>query len=193
MSSNRTESALQSFWTIVNTVEPPELGPGPRLGVLDVHDLLKRLREWGDSHEVTPAIFRLLKAVALLYHDHHDEAHDLVQDGSDADTALIHAILHRREPDFWNAKYWFRRVPDHPIYRDLTAQAERLATDDVNRRTVSELTMTGSLDPFRFVDVIESVSHARTRGPEATFLRQVQQAEFGALVAYLLRSNESSH
>lgn len=189
MSSNRTESALNSFWTLITTVEPPELGPGPRLGVLEAHELVKRLREWGESHEVSPEVFRLLKAIALLYHDQHDQAHDLVQDGSDADTALIHAILHRREPDFWNAKYWFRRVPDHPIYRDMTPHLERLATDDLSRGMVSELTMTGSVDPFRLVDVIESASHARTGGPEAKFLRQVQQSEFEALVAYVLRSN----
>lgn len=189
MSSNRTESALDSFWTLVTTAEPPELGPGPRPGVLAAHDLVKSLREWGEAHDVAPDVFRLIKAIALLYHDHHDQAHDLVQDGSDADAALIHAILHRREPDFWNAKYWFRRVPDHPIYRDLTGCLEELAVEDSTRRMVSELTMTGSVDPFRLVDEIESVSHARTRGPEATFLRLVQQAEFEALAAYLLRSN----
>lgn len=189
MSSNRTESALHTFWTLVTTAEPPELGPGPRPGVLAAHDLVKRLREWGQAHdEVSPEVFRLLKAIALLYHDHHDQSHDLVQDGSDENTALIHAILHRREPDYWNAKYWFRRVPDHPIYRDLAGRLEQLATDDQTRRTVSELTMTGSVDPFRLVDEIESVSHARTRGPGATFLRQVQQAEFESLVSYLLRA-----
>jgi hypothetical protein len=149
--------------------------------------LVRRFREWAEENGVPAEASRLLKATALLYQDHHDAAHDLVQDGSDTDSALIHAILHRREPDFWNAKYWFRRAMDHPIYQELVSQASRLASDDATRRTVQTLTMAGSVDPFRFVDEIESVSHARTRGPEATFLRQLQHAEFEALVKYLLR------
>ena len=38
------------------------------------------------------------------------QAHDLV-DGSDGkDAARIHAYLHRKEGDKWNAGYWYRRA-----------------------------------------------------------------------------------
>jgi hypothetical protein len=37
-----------------------------------------------------------------------DTAHNLVQRMSDINAMWIHAYLHRKEPDIWNAKYWYR-------------------------------------------------------------------------------------
>jgi len=36
-----------------------------------------------------------------------DRAHRLVQDLSDASAAWVHAYLHRKEGDIWNADYWY--------------------------------------------------------------------------------------
>lgn len=38
-----------------------------------------------------------------------DEAHELIGDASDSDTAWVHAYLHRREGDSNNARYWYNR------------------------------------------------------------------------------------
>jgi hypothetical protein len=37
-------------------------------------------------------------------------AHEVIQDEPDKDSAWIHAYLHRREGDIWNADYWYRRA-----------------------------------------------------------------------------------
>jgi len=37
-------------------------------------------------------------------------AHDRVQDDSSRYGAWIHAYLHRKEGDLWNADYWYRRA-----------------------------------------------------------------------------------
>jgi hypothetical protein len=39
-----------------------------------------------------------------------DEAHKIVQDQETADSAWVHAYLHRVEGDFGNAGYWYRRA-----------------------------------------------------------------------------------
>jgi hypothetical protein len=48
-----------------------------------------------------------------LWHDLNgdwDTAHSIVQRMSDTNAMWIHAYLHRKEPDIWNAKYWYRNA-----------------------------------------------------------------------------------
>jgi len=37
-----------------------------------------------------------------------DQAHEIVQDLLSREAAWIHAYLHRKEGDEWNAGYWYR-------------------------------------------------------------------------------------
>lgn len=174
------------YWDIVQTDDLPDLGPGPRARVMAAHELVRKLDAWLRQAGIEEPARAYLRAAALLYHDHHDPAHDLVQEGHDADAALIHAILHRREPDYWNAKYWFRRIGEHAVYRQLAARVPALAGEGPLRAMAHRLTMTGSVDPFALVDEVERVSRGRAGGPESEFLRRLQHAEFETLVLHLL-------
>lgn len=86
-------------------------------------------------HEVNSAIANVgsdpcLTAAIYLYADNLDSAHQEAQrDESDPESAYWHGIMHRREGDFSNANYWFRRtgtlraqVGSDPI--SLTERAE---------------------------------------------------------------------
>ncbi|MBC8106687.1 MAG: hypothetical protein H7Z14_08875 [Anaerolineae bacterium] len=44
-----------------------------------------------------------------LWHDFVDEAHKISQDIDSAEGSWLHAIVHRREGDFSNSKYWYAR------------------------------------------------------------------------------------
>jgi len=46
-----------------------------------------------------------------------DAAHKIVQDESDANSAWVHAYLHRVEGDLSNAGYWYRQA-GQPVAKD---------------------------------------------------------------------------
>jgi hypothetical protein len=50
--------------------------------------------------------------LALWYDAKGDwkKSHEIVQDIDTKEAALIHAYLHRKEGDDWNADYWYRRA-----------------------------------------------------------------------------------
>jgi hypothetical protein len=175
-----------AFWQLVQTPESPQLDQGFRQGTLALASLTAGLNRLSDEYEWSESNCERLTALALLYHDHHNEAHDLVQDLVDAEGALVHAILHRREPDFWNARYWFRRVADHSVYRMITPKLKQWVTDAETASLLTKLTLGGWMDPLAFVDACEDVHRKPSARAEHEFLRRVQQAEFEALVEYLL-------
>ncbi|MCC8965334.1 hypothetical protein H8A95_24200 [Bradyrhizobium sp. Pear76] len=57
-----------------------------------------------------------------------DQAHRIVQDEGDANSAWVHAYLHRVEGDLGNAGYWYRRA-GQPVAKDtLEAEWERIVS-----------------------------------------------------------------
>lgn len=52
----------------------------------------------------------LLQALWYDVHGDWDKAHDLTQDLETPDGAWLHAYLHRKEGDLFNADYWYRRA-----------------------------------------------------------------------------------
>jgi hypothetical protein len=59
-----------------------------------------------------------------LRFDFLNESHSISQeDEGNPDRDFWHAIMHRREPDAWNSKYWWRRVGEHPVLAQLRARA----------------------------------------------------------------------
>jgi hypothetical protein len=63
-------------------------------------------------HENTPPAGLSIQQEALWYDGKGDweRAHDLVNDLNDKQSAHVHAYLHRKEGDLWNADYWYRRA-----------------------------------------------------------------------------------
>lgn len=52
------------------------------------------------------------------------ESHSISQeDEGHPDRDFWHAVMHRREPDAFNSKYWWRRVGSHPVLDQLREQS----------------------------------------------------------------------
>ncbi len=58
-----------------------------------------------------------------------DAAHEVVAHLDDRESARIHAYLHRKEGDLWNADYWYNRageeMPDLSIKEEWVMLVER--------------------------------------------------------------------
>src|ERR1043165_203854 len=107
---------IQQFLTAPG---PPELGPGPRPGVRSQLELNTALEGLFRALKLQPPNQQLVRALVLLWHDHLDASHMISQGIENADGSFIHAIVHRREPDYSNAKYWWRRVGAHRCFPDI--------------------------------------------------------------------------
>jgi len=60
----------------------------------------------------------------LVWNDDIAAAHPIAQEMDNIHGNYWHAMIHRREGDYWNAKYWFRLVGNHPVQVELTRMAE---------------------------------------------------------------------
>ncbi len=79
-----------------------------------------------------------------------DEAHTLAQQYEMPEANYWHGIVHRREPDYGNAKYWFRKVGYHPVFDDLARYVQ--CEVKAGNATFSNLIPAGKWDPFCFID-----------------------------------------
>jgi hypothetical protein len=113
---------------------------------------------------------RALYSALWLVHNFLDESHDISQELHTPTGSLLHAIMHRREPDAWNSKYWWKRVGSHPIFPALAEQAKALGY--VQRGT--------SWDPLQFVDDVEAGRGTDT--DRERLLEAVQHAELKLVV-----------
>jgi hypothetical protein len=74
-----------------------------------------------------------LRALCLDRQNRWDDAHETIQDEQDAMSAAVHAYLHRKEGDVWNANYWYRTAGRKPFKGSLDAEWAALIEEECSR------------------------------------------------------------
>jgi hypothetical protein len=124
-----------------------------------------------------------LQAGLLQLHDALDASHSLSQgiEGRGRHQAgdYWHGIMHRREPDDSNAKYWFRQLGAHPVFDELASAADAILTRCESpdaARWRERLGTPSSWDAFAFVDLCSRCRRSADGGLE-TAVRRIQLVE----------------
>ena len=120
-----------------------------------------------------------LHAGLWLLFDYFTESHDIAQTLATPSGSYWHAILHRREPDPSNAKYWFQRVGEHPVYPELLDDAREIAAaaGPAGKALLDPLQQMKAWDGAWFVDRCSAGGDAATVG----VLLQIQRREWQLL------------
>jgi hypothetical protein len=152
----------------------PNASAGDRLHGLDAHSL------FAPSKVRDADMARACLAGLWLRFDFLDDSHRISQELHHAEGSFWHAIMHRREGDFSNSKYWWRRVGGapaervDPVFALLGEEGKRLG-----------LFSSVTWDPYAFVDRVE---HQVTRGgSDAEVLRTLQDREWQLLFDHCYR------
>ncbi len=70
-----------------------------------------------------------LKALWLGGAGDWEGAHAAVQDEHTRSAAVVHAYLHRKEGDLWNARYWYKQAGRKPAEGPLQAEWDALVRE----------------------------------------------------------------
>ena len=143
----------------------PNLGVRPRLQALTATSLFV------PAGKFDPNFANACLAGLWLWHDFLDEAHAISQEIDTPEGSWWHAIMHRREGDFWNSKYWFRRVESHPAFATLSDRLVALGLPE--------------WDPTAFVDQCERA--VRDGGELEQACQRIQREEWRTLFEYCVR------
>ena len=162
-------------------LDPLDAGE-PNSGAKSILAALTIEKAFAPHHIADSAMARACLAGIWLQHNFLEESHQISQAIATTTGSYWHGLMHRREPDFSNSKYWFHRVGEHPIFPSLHRAAAELAAANTRAASTNFLLEQSRWDPFAFIDLCETC--VRRQVPAETLCRRIQQAEWNLLFDY---------
>ncbi len=176
---------LATLTPLFTTRDSPALGPKRRDSALPLAPAQRQIKELIAAAGLGGVSVQLVCSLALLWHDHLAASHEISQGVHAADGSYLHGLMHRRELDFGNAAYWFRRVGEHPIFPELARAVAALTTASEFK---AKLTAGDHWQPLAMIDACEAVEVEAADAGDSEFLRAVQVLEFRYLLKHFTAS-----
>ena len=123
-------------------------------------------------------IFALVRGALLFAVDALDAAHKIFQDEPGNLGSYWHGMMHRREGDFDNARYWFRRAGRLPIFEKMHEAATEVSANMARQATWDAYLLTGMCEQAKFGDT-EAVKECVV----------LQRVEFEQMLGYCWRQS----
>ncbi len=132
----------------------------------------------GGKTAENPATFALVRGGVLYALDALEESHAVFQAAHGDLGAYWHGMVHRREGDFDNARYWFRQAGVLPCFSRMHRDAAPYSPDMAKQLNWDPYLYTGQCEQERF-------------GAEGLDreLRELQRVEFLTLLDYCLQES----
>lgn len=166
---------------LIKGAELPSLGPGrSNRAVIGVLQSLDESSIANGLEIRDPEMAMCCLSGLWLLHNYLGESHTISQNIPSSTGSFWHGIMHRREPDYGNAKYWFRRVGSHPAYDTLVTAVQERHSDFARR-----VTSAGTWDAFAFVDACQQ---AASDQPLNATCRQIALLEWQVLFDHCYQS-----
>ena len=121
-------------------------------------------------------MFALVRGALLCAVDALDAAHRIFQDDASDLGSYWHGVMHRREGDFDNARYWFRRAGRLPIFDRMHQAAAQVSPNMSRQTTWDAYLLTGMCEQAKFGDT-DAIGECL----------RLQRVEFEELLAYCWR------
>ena|ERR1700722_18674618 len=182
MGNIMSETSILKLKELLKPGGLPELGPGPRAGVIPLEKLSAVLDQLLAGSKMPETSKELIRGLILLWHDHMEPAHEIAQAIENPDGSFVHGILHRREPDYGNAGYWFRRVGRHQCFPEIAKRVSNLLNAKDELSVQKQLVRDGEWDAFGFIDLCEKASAKRVEDASVKLLREIQGIETEVLL-----------
>ncbi|MDF1841157.1 MAG: hypothetical protein P1U77_06955 [Rubripirellula sp.] len=127
--AEKLDSLPEALLQLIQQAPLPDLddGPGDPALAQRITDL-----QPSDFGTLSPGQQALCLSGMWLLVGELDQSHSISQNIESPEGSFWHGIMHRREGDFGNAKYWFRRVGPHPVFEDLPELTDQDYDDPVN-------------------------------------------------------------
>ncbi len=144
---------------------------------------------FAEGEVASPEFADCVQSALFLYFSDLDRSHTISQSIHSTTGSFLHGIMHRQEPDFSNAKYWFRKVPSHevfPVLREAALEQWGAAGDSRWESLRAAVGGRSDWDAFWLVDQCEAVRHGGAPEMEGALL-EAQRIEWQLLFDYCYR------